>query len=176
MVDMNTTASRILSSADATKLEPTESSEESLIKDAGKIMNCPNILHTGKDGKKRMICGPGIGAAKMGAHQAGYLDYKLMHGCVTSLVRAPAQGNMRESGLIYREKNNQQKPCEPRPYIKPICQFGLINKKKLDPFQEVYAHHGKKPEVMEEPVRAKVHPNFRTPPGWIRIGTIVLHV
>ena len=164
---MDIATSRILSSAAATKLEPTKVSKESLFEDAGTIISCPDILHTGRDGKERLLCGLGIRAAKMGARQDGNLDNKLMcRRACTNLVHAHTQGDIRES----------QKPCEPRPYIKPIYQFGLINKRKSDPFQEVYAHHGNKFEIMEEPIRGKVQPNFRTPPRWIKKGTMELHV
>ena len=145
-------------------------SKESLFEDAGTIISCPDILHTGRDGKERLLCGPGIHAAKMGARQAGnldnnffegYLDNKLMcRRACTNLVHAHTQGDIRES----------QKPCEPCPYIKPIYQFGLINKRKSDPFQEVYAHHGNKLEIMEEPIRGKVQPNFPTPTDGLKKG------
>lgn len=65
-LDTNTTTSSISKSLAAIEVKQTESSEKSLFENVGRTTKRSNILHRGRDGKKRELCGPGFCAVSCG--------------------------------------------------------------------------------------------------------------
>ena len=111
------------------------------------------IFHRGKDDRVRQLCGPRINSVinrpkincVVHALHSRDMINKLMHGCI---VRTDLDYKIpgRWEGL------NQQ----------------LKSHKLIDLQQR------RRPEIKREPLRDKVEPKFRTPPDWIRVGSIDL--
>ena len=114
------------------------------------LPKCSNILHRGRDGKKRELCGPGFCA--INCRYAIYRRVKITH----------------------QPRLRQGVNCSQPKHVSVCMHTGLEPIKPRDKIlyslnQLVKGHN-------QEPKPEEITPTFRTPPRWVKIGTMKLHV
>lgn len=111
------------------------------------------MFHRGKDDHVRQLCGPRINSV-INRPKVNYMVHALdSRDVIDTLMH----------GRIARPDLDNKK----------TGRWGGFNQ-QLKSYQLIDLHQRRKSEIKEEHVRDKVEPKFRTPPDWIRIGSIDL--
>ena len=149
--DTNTTTSSTSKSVAAIEVKQIESSEKSLFENVGRTTKRSNILHRGRDGKERELCGPDVA------------------GLASCTSKRYCSGDTRVKCMRLRTNNKKINQSDSGVYLNEACMksysHGLVRTGRPD---GLHANH--------EPVLEEIIPTFRTPPGKIRLGSFLISI